>query len=185
MVNNYKNGVNMKNKNLIGILALILGILLIAFPILGTLSLTYLAGISFILLGIHFLLVGIHVWGVNKVSSVINIILGILALILGGLVVGNMLLFSFVVSYYLWIVAFLLILTGLNGLITRESTIGRTSSIVLMLCGVLSLILGLLAIKNPLYVGLLIGIGLILDGIYFILVKSPVEDVLVFEDVLV
>ena len=169
----------MKNKDLIGILTLILGILLITFPILGTLSLTYLAGVSLILLGIYFFVVGTHIWNANKISSAISIVLGILAVVFGGLVLGNMVLFSFLVSYYLWIVAFLLILTGLNGLITRGSRIGRTSSIILILCGILSLIWGVLAIQNPLYVGVLIGIGLILDGIYFILAKSPVEDVLV------
>jgi len=169
----------MRNKDLIGILAIVLGILLIVFPFVGTLSLTYIAGILLLLLGIYFLVVGMHIWSASKISSAINIILGILAIVLGGLVIGNILVFSFLIGYYLWILAFLLVLTGLNGLLTRGSTIGRTSSIVLILCGILSLIWGVLAIENPMYVGVLIGIGLIVDGIYFILAKSPIEDVLV------
>ena len=167
----------MERKNILGILALVLGFLLILFPILGAFSLSVVAGISLIFLGVYSLVTSIQAWRYSKLSTVLMFIVGILALVVGFIITGNIIAFSVFMVWYFWIAGFLLILSGLSGLITRN-LIGRTSSVVWIISGIISFIWGLLVFKNPLLVGVLIGIALIMDGVYFLLTKEPVENIL-------
>jgi uncharacterized membrane protein HdeD (DUF308 family) len=164
----------MKNKVIIGILGIILGILLIIFPFTGEFILSILTGIGILVLGIYFLFLVNGYWKYSKLASIIYLILGILGILLGIGMIGNIVLFDFLFGFYLYLSGFILIVWGILGLISRNNTFGKLSSGLISVLGLIILLLGVFVVNNIVYVALIMGISLIIDGI--VIAKSkPIE----------
>lgn len=155
----------MDNKTILGIIAVILGILIIAFPIASQLVLSVFAGLGFFILGIYYLLEGASFWQSSKWSSAGYIILGILGIILGFMLFLDVFLFDVLIAFYIYIIGFMLLIAGILGLVSRYENISKASSAIMLILGIVVVAIGFLAIENPLFVSLIIGISLILDGI--------------------
>jgi uncharacterized membrane protein HdeD (DUF308 family) len=152
------------NNALLGILAIILGILVIAFPLLGVFTVSVLAGIGILFLGIWLLIQSFGVWHVSKGTAIANLIIGLLAIIVGIGLFGNILAFSFLASFWLFLAGFFLIISGISSLATREGAGGKGVGGIGIILGILYIILATYA-WNPYYLALIIGIWLIIDGI--------------------
>ncbi|MDR0912648.1 MAG: DUF308 domain-containing protein [Methanobrevibacter sp.] len=163
----------MENKNLLGILMVIFGLVLMAFPFITETVLSVLAGISFLILGIYFIMSGVGVFDSSKISSILNIIFGIFSFILGLFLMGNIILFNFIASFYIIVFGVLYIISGLSGVFTRVTPFGRGSSIVLLILGILTIVLGYFALIDPIFIAIILGVGLIIDGVAFLFAKSP------------
>ncbi|MDR0900706.1 MAG: DUF308 domain-containing protein [Methanobrevibacter sp.] len=155
----------MENKAVIGILAIILGILILFFPFSSQLALSVVVGIGILILGIHLLVVGANFWVISKGASIAYVILGIISIILGFMLLGNILLFDLLFGLYLYIVGFVMMVAGIIGLVSRAVPITKGSAGMMLILGLLTLILGVFAIEDPLYVAIILGIALIIDGI--------------------
>lgn len=149
---------------LLGILAIILGILVIAFPLLGVFTANILAGFAIFLLGVWFISQSLGTWEESKGSSIVSLILGIMALILGIGLFGDIAAFSLLASFWLFLVGFFLIFSGITSFFVREGTIGKGVGGLGVILGILYIILASYA-WNPYYLALIIGIWLIIDGI--------------------
>jgi membrane protein HdeD len=149
---------------LLGILAIILGLLVIIFPLFSVFTVSVLAGIGILFLGIWFLIQSFAFWDTSKGSSIAYLILGILAVIVGIGLFGNILAFSILVSLWLYIAGFFLIVSGLMSLFAKDGAFGKGSGALGIILGILYIILASYA-WNPYYLALLIGIWLIVDGI--------------------
>ncbi len=149
---------------LLGILAIILGLLVMIFPLFSVFTVSVLAGIGILFLGIWFLLQSFAVWDGSNGVSVVYLILGILAIIVGIGLFGNIFAFSFLVSLWLYIAGFFFILSGIMSLFAKEGTFGKGSGVLGVILGIMYIILAAYA-WNPYYLALLIGIWLIVDGI--------------------
>ena len=128
----------MHKQTTISIIAIILGILIIAFPMLGVIAASDILGLSVLLLAIFLLANGVSEVEYNTTRGLINTILGILMLIISlGLIiiVGN-----------------------------RDNKYGFWMGILGIVLGVIYIILGTY-INNPLILGSLIGIWLLVTGI--------------------
>ena len=68
---------------LIGILAIILGILVICFPLISIFTLSVLVGIGILFLGIWLLVQTFRVWDISKSASITYLIFGIIAIVAG------------------------------------------------------------------------------------------------------
>ena len=158
---------------LLGILAIILGILVMIFPLFSVFTVSLIAGIGVLFLGIWLLIQSFGVWEGNKGVSIAYLILGILAIILGIGLFGNIVAFSFLVSLAIYIAGFFLLLSGILSLFSKEGTVGKGSGVLGIILGILYMILAAYA-WNPIYLAFLIGIWLIIDGIALFFVK-PVE----------
>lgn len=158
---------------LLGILAIILGILVMIFPLFSVFTVSLIAGIGVLFLGIWLLIQSFGVWEVNKGVSIAYLILGILAIVVGIGLFGNILAFSFLISLALYIAGFFLLLSGILSLFSKEGTAGKGSGILGIILGILYMILAAYA-WDPYYLALLIGIWLIIDGIALFFV-NPVE----------
>ena len=101
------------NNVLLGILAVILGILVIAFPLFSVFTASVLAGFAIMLLGIWLLAQSFGTWGASKAASIAYLILGIIAVICGIGLFGHILLFSALASIWLFFVGFFLIISGI------------------------------------------------------------------------
>ena len=71
----------MKNK-FVSLLAIILGIIIIAFPMIGVIGTSSLIGLSVLLISIYLLVVGVAIIDYNKSGAIIDLILGIILLFL-------------------------------------------------------------------------------------------------------
>ena len=152
------------NNVLLGILAVILGILVIAFPLLGVFTASVLAGLAIVFLGIWLLVQSFGTWGASKTGSIAYLILGLIAIICGIGLFGHILLFSFLASIALFFAGFLLLLSGIMSFFAKGGTAGKGSGGIGVILGILYIILALFA-WDPYYLALLIGIWLIIDGI--------------------
>lgn len=172
----------MEEKNvLMGILAIILGIVVIAFPYISILTFSVLAGIGILFLGIWFLVQTSRVWEVSKGVSIAYLILGLIAIVSGIGMMGNIQAFSFLASFIIYLTGFLLLFSGILTLFTGTDTVGKGIGGTGVILGILYLIIGIYAL-NPYYLALLIGIWLIFDGIGLFFVKTPEEVVSELEE---
>jgi uncharacterized membrane protein HdeD (DUF308 family) len=157
------------NNVLLGILAIILGILVIAFPIFSVFTASVLAGLAIIFLGISLLAKSFGAWSDSKGASIAFLILGIIAIVVGIGLFGSVVAFSFLASFWLYFAGFFLIISGIMSLFSKE-TVGKGVGALGIILGILYMILASYA-WNPYYLAVLIGIWLIFDGIALFFVK--------------
>ena len=103
----------MKNK-IVSLLAIILGIMIISFPILGVVSTSAILGLSVLFISIYALLTGISITDYNTPGSIIDIALGVVLLIISIGIIFNPALFGFLAEITLYlagIIATIFILT--------------------------------------------------------------------------
>lgn len=149
---------------LLGILAIILGIIVIAFPLISVFSASVLAGFSIIFLGIWLLAQSFDTWSTSKAASIALLILGIIGIIAGIGLFGNILAFSFLISFFLYLGGFFLIISGLFTLFGGDTTTKGVGGLGIIL-GIIYIILGSYA-WNPIYLAFIIGVWLIISGIF-------------------
>jgi hypothetical protein len=145
----------MESNKTSGILAIILGLIFIIFPVFGTAALSILIGVSLIFFGIVIIL---------SEFKAINIVVGILAIIIGLIFVSNIAALSFLFALEFYIVGIILILAGIAGLIS-DSQMSKIASILIVILGIISFALGGLSIDQPIFAAVLIGVALIIEGI--------------------
>jgi uncharacterized membrane protein HdeD (DUF308 family) len=150
---------------LLGILAIILGLIVIAFPLISVFTVSVLAGFGVLFLGIWFLVQTFTVWEDSKAASIAYLILGIIAIIAGIGLVGNILAFSFLASFILYLAGFFLLISGVLTLFTGDGGAAKGVGGLGIVLGILYIILGAYA-WDPFYLALLIGLWLIISGIF-------------------
>ncbi len=155
---------------LLGILAIILGIMVIAFPLISIFAVSVLAGIGIMFLGIWLLVQSFELWSTSKGTSIAQLILGILAIIVGIGLFGNILALGFLVSFWFYIAGFFLIISGIFGLFGGNTATKGAGGLGIIL-GILYIILAFYA-WNPFYLAFLIGLWLIITGITQFFVPS-------------
>lgn len=149
---------------------IILGLIVMAFPLLGIIPLAVLTGVAVLFLGIGLILTGINAMGQNAAMGIIELILGILAIILGIGFVFNPALFSFVAALFVFIAGIFLIIAGIAGIATKAGG-NRWTGLVALILGIIYIIVAYL-IKDPLYLGILIGLWLLITGIIYLFQKD-------------
>ena len=154
----------MKNK-IVSLLAIILGIMIISFPILGVVSTSAILGLSVLFISIYALLTGISITDYNTPGSIIDIVLGVILLIISIGIIFNPALFGFLAVITLYLAGIILIIAGVVSLINnRNSKYGFYIGIAGIILGVCYIIIGTY-IANPIILGTLIGIWLVISGI--------------------
>ena len=153
---------------LLGILAIILGLIVIAFPLISVFTFIVLAGMGVLILGIWFLVQAFSVWESSKGISIVYLILGIIAIIAGIGLVGNILALSFLASFILYLAGFFLFMSGVITLFAGEGGSAKGVGVLGIIIGIMYLILGFYA-WDPFYLALLIGIWLIISGVFEII----------------
>jgi len=153
-------------KSMISLLSIILGIIIIAFPMLGIIGVQAIIGVAVLLLGVFLLVSGISEIDYSPKKSVATLIVGIAILILGLLLLFSPELFVYLAGLTVYLAGILLIIVGLMTLIgNREGGFSFWSGVIGIILGIIYIILGSTVEQNPAILGALIGIWLVLSGI--------------------
>ena len=155
----------MHKQTTISIIAIILGIIIIAFPMLGVITAADILGLSVLLLAIFLLANGVSDVEYNTTRGLINTILGIIMLIISLGLIFNPSIFAFLTALTIYLAGIFLIIIGLIIIVgNRDNKYGFWMGILGIVLGVIYIILGTY-IKNPLVLGSLIGIWLLVTGV--------------------
>ena len=136
----------MKNK-IVSLLAIIFGIMIIAFPMIGIISSGAILGLSLLLISIFTLMTGLMIIDYNTSGAIIDIILSMILLFISIGIIFNPTLIGFLTEISLYL--------GKNGFY-----IGIAGIIL----GVIYIIVGTY-VANPIILGTLIGIWLVISGV--------------------
>lgn len=154
----------MKTK-FISLLAIIFGLIIMIFPIMGLIGVSALISLSVLLISIYLLVVGVAIIDYNKTGAILDLILGLILLILSICLIFNPALLGFLAQITLYLSGIMLILVGLVSLINnRNSRYGFYIGVAGVVLGLLYIIIGTY-ISDPIILGTLIGIWLVISGV--------------------
>lgn len=154
----------MKSK-FISILAMILGLIIIIFPVMGIIGVSDLIGLSILLISIYLLVVGVSIIDYNKSGAIIDLVLGLVLLFLSICLIFNAGLFGFLAQITLYLAGIMLIVVGVVSLINnRQSRYGFYIGIAGVVLGLVYIVVGTY-VANPVILGILIGAWLVISGI--------------------
>ena len=155
----------MHKQTTISIIAIILGIITIAFPLFGVIAASDILGLSVLLLAIFLLTNGVSEVDYNTTRGLLNIILGIIMLIISLGLIFNPSIFAFLTALTIYLAGIFLIIIGLIVIVgNRDNKYGFWMGILGILLGVIYIIIGTY-INNPIVLGSLIGIWLLVTGV--------------------
>jgi uncharacterized membrane protein HdeD (DUF308 family) len=145
----------------VGVLAIILGLIVIVFPLISVSTFSVIAGVGIIFLGIWILAQSCKTE--SLAAGIADLIIAIFAIMLGIVFIGDIKAFQFFSSLALYIVGLFVALSGLTSL-SGEGTKGKAIGILGIILGVLFIVMGTYA-YNPLVLAAIIGAFLIIAGI--------------------
>lgn len=158
----------MDYKKLLGILFIILGIIFAVYPLYSAQAVSWIAGICLIAFGFASIIDGFSVWSMMAHASLFKILLGICAILFGLLFIYEIDALSFIVAYQFYLIAFVLMFIGIFGIFFALDTISRLTSVLILILGIVAVYLAFTSIAQPLYVAIIVGICLIMEGILFL-----------------
>ena len=154
----------MKTK-FISIFAIIFGLIIIIFPIMGLIKTSALIGLSLLLISIYLLVVGVAIIDYNKRGVILDLILGIVLLILSICLIFDVAIIGILAQITLYLAGITLIVVGLVSLVNnRQSRYGFYIGIAGIVLGLLYIIIGTY-VADPIILGSLIGLWLIISGV--------------------
>lgn len=148
-----------------GILSIVLGLVFILFPMFSVELVSIIVGLSLLFFGISAAFMGFNMRPDHNGFSIAAIIIGIIAIIIGFIFIFYIDALSFLVGIQFYIVGFIMIIFGISGLISKMTRFSAFSSILVLIMGIILIALGALAFNNPVYIAIVIGVVLIIEGI--------------------
>ena len=152
-----------------GILSIVLGLIFILFPMFSSGLVSVIVGLSLLFFGISSVYLGYNMRNEFDLYSKTTIIIGIIAIIFGFLFIFYIDALSFLIAIQFYIVGFIMIIFGISGLISRMGSICTFTSILVLIMGVIAIALAAFSINQPVYIAIIIGIVLIIEGVALIL----------------
>ena len=148
-----------------GILSIILGIIFIIFPMFSAELVSIIVGLSLLFFGISSVFMGWNMRSYRDNSSTVFIVTGIIAVIFGFLFLFYIDALSFLTGLSFYIVGFIMIVFGIAGLMSRSENISTFASVLVLIMGILAIALAVFAMAQPIYIAMIIGIVLIIEGV--------------------
>ncbi|WP_298518588.1 DUF308 domain-containing protein [uncultured Methanobrevibacter sp.] len=152
-----------------GILSIVLGLIFILFPMFSSGLVSVIVGLSLLFFGISSVYLGYNMRNEFDLYSKTTIIIGIIAIIFGFLFIFYIDALSFLIAIQFYIVGFIMIIFGISGLISRMGSISTFTSILVLIMGIIAIALAAFSINQPVYIAIIIGIVLIIEGVALIL----------------
>ena len=149
-----------------GLLSIIVGLIFMIFPLFSESLVSIIIGLSLLFFGITAVYTGLDMRRyANNTYSGPLIVIGIIVIILGFLFVFYIDALSFLVSIQFYLIGFILIIFGITGLLARVNAFSLFTSILVFVMGIISIALGAFAWSQPIYIAIIIGLILIIEGL--------------------
>lgn len=159
----------MEIENPSGIFCFILGLIFILFPMFSSGLISIIVGLSLLFFGISAILMGYNMRNYRNRFSTAVMIIGIISVILGIAFIFFINAISFIVAFQFYIVGFIMIAFGITGLLSKMNRISLFTSVLVLLMGIVVIALAVFALNQPIYISIIIGIVLIIEGLNFLL----------------
>ena len=150
---------------LAGLISIILGLIFILFPMFSSGLVSIIVGLSLLFFGISSAFMGWNMRSDYNSFSTAFLIIGIIAIIFGFLFIFYIDALSFLIGLQFYIVGFIMIIFGIAGLLSKMTRISTFTSILVLLMGIVAIALAVFALSEPIYIALIIGIVLIIEGV--------------------
>ena len=167
----------MELRKILGIIFIILGLIFIIYPMYSAAVVSLIAGICLICFGFASIVTGCTVWSIMTHVSVLDIVIGIFAVLIGFLFIFKIDALAFLSAYLFYLVAFVLIIVGFFGIFFAFDTVSRVISVLITILGFIAAFLAAFLLAEPLYVAILVGIGLILEGLELFLINPAIDPI--------
>lgn len=158
---------------LLGIVGILLGIIVIVFPLISIFTVNAIAGIGIIFVGIWILIKSLK--NDSLAAGVAGLILAVFAIMMGIVFVGDIKAFEFFTFIALYVVGFFLALAGVESLISGKGSKGKAIGALGIILGILFVVMGTYA-ANPLVLAALIGAFLIIAGLIEIFAPQMIPE---------
>jgi membrane protein HdeD len=156
-------------KMAIASMLIILGLIVITFPLLGLIPIAVLSGFLVLMLGIGLILTGIFKMGEDDPPvGIVMLTIGTTALILGIGLSFNPALFTGIVGFIVWIMGLFLIIEGIARILSRTKDLCGVKNITI---GILILVVGLFFATYIWLLVILIGLWLLTTGMRMIYLR--------------
>jgi len=162
-----------EGKNLLfGILGILLGLIVIIFPLISIFTVNTIAGIGIIFIGIWIIVKSLK--SDSIAAGVAGLIIAVFAIMMGIVFIGDIKAFQFFSFIALYIVGFFIALAGVESLINNKGIQSKGTGILGIIIGILFVVIGTY-VANPLVLAALIGAFLIIAGIVEIFEPQIIE----------
>lgn len=158
-----------------GIIAIVVGIFVIAYPFTKIYTINESIGIGIAFLGVWFLILGYNIRNYSKIESIIYLLLFFIAIITGLFIFENVTLIGYSMHHWLYLTGILILISGTVALFGKEA-IEKGAGITGVVLAIIYLLFNFYGTNNY-YLALLLGIWLILIGIvqFFISYEESYE----------
>lgn len=157
------------NANMNAIILIILGIISLSFPLVMTMTFGVLSGFIFLMVSLLLFITASNVFKYNRTSGILSLILAIICLIFSLLIIFSPSAVSIFTGFLVYIIGFIMILDGIFYIILAKSFKPLSiMGIITLIFGILYIIIGSY-IYNPVNLGIVIGIWLLLTGLLSLL----------------
>ena len=155
-----------------GLFSIILGLIFIIFPMISESLISIIIGFSLLFFGISAAYTG---WDMKKYANNMYanlfIAIGIIAAIFGFLFIFYIDALSFLIGIEFYLIGFILIIFGIAGLLSRAGTVSLLTSILVIVMGIIAIALAAFAMAQPIYIAIIIGIILIIEGLMILFIE--------------
>ena len=152
-----------------GILIIILGLIFMCFPIFSSVLLTVVVGFGLILLGFATVITGVDIWEDSGALGALTILLGLIGAIIGLLFICFFDAVSILVSLEFYIIGIIMLVMGICGVIIKEDSKAKLMSALIIILGIVSFLIAVFALAEPIYTAILIGLVLVIDGVLLLI----------------
>lgn len=155
-----------------GLFSIILGLIFIIFPMISESLISIIIGFSLLFFGISATYTG---WDMKKYANNMYanlfIAIGIIAAIFGFLFIFYIDALSFLIGIEFYLIGFILIIFGIAGLLSRAGTVSLLTSILVIVMGIIAIALAAFAMAQPIYIAIIIGVILIIEGLMILFIE--------------
>ena len=159
----------MDYRKILGILFIIMGVIFTVYPLYSAEAVSWIAGICLIAFGFAAIIDAFSVWSIMAHVSLLNILLGMCAMLFGLLFIYRVDALSFLIAFQFYLIAFVLMFSGFFGIFFGPDTSSKLVSVLVLILGIVSVYLAAASLAQPLYVAIIVGICLILEGVLFLI----------------
>lgn len=151
------------NNILLAFLATVLGVLVIAFPLISVFTASIIAGLGIFFIGIWILVQSFDAAHKSTGKAILLLLIGIIGIIAGIGIMGKLVAFGILASFGMYIAGIYLIMAGAISMFSDEDKKSKGIGGIGIVLGFLVMLLAFYA-WDPFYMAVIMGVALIIFG---------------------